>query len=98
MFVAKKLREQNITGYVIYMFQVEDVIRAYGLDLERICEEYLPRFQYSDEQLRQEKEWYEALIRMMREEGKEQSGHFFAHLRKFFIFPGFGCLCAFPRV
>ena len=75
MFVAKKLREQNITGYVIYMFQVEDVIRAYGLDLERICEEYLPRFQYSDEQLRQEREWYEALIRMMREEGVQQSGH-----------------------
>ena len=75
MFVAQKLRAQNITGYVIYMFQVEDVIRAYELDLERICREYLPRFQYSEEQLRQEREWYDALIRMMHEEGTQQSGH-----------------------
>lgn len=75
MFVAQKLRAQNITGYVIYMFQVEDVIRAYALDLDRISQEYLPRFQYSDEQLCQEREWYEALIRMMNEEGVRQSGH-----------------------
>ena len=52
MFVAQKLRAQNITGYVIYMFQVEDVIRAYALDIDRICQEYLPRFQFSDDQLR----------------------------------------------
>ena len=75
MFVAQKLRAQNITGYVIYMFQVEDVIRAYALDIDRICQEYLPRFQLSDDQLRQEREWYEALIRMMREEGVQQAGH-----------------------
>lgn len=57
------------------MYQVEDLVRAYGLDADRIVAEWLPRFFYNDEQMAQAKEWYESLIRMMREEGKEQTGH-----------------------
>lgn len=75
MIVAQKLRKQNISAYIIYMFQVEDVIRAYGLDLDRICKEYLPRFQYSPEQIDGQRDWYAGLIRMMQEEGVQESGH-----------------------
>lgn len=75
MFVAQKLRSQSVAAYIIYMYQVEDLMRAYGLDAERIAAEYLPRFGYDEEQMRQAREWYEALARMMREEGKEESGH-----------------------
>ena len=57
------------------MYQVEDLVRAYGLDAGRIAAEYLPRFRYDEEQMRQAREWYEALARMMREEGKEERGH-----------------------
>jgi hypothetical protein len=57
------------------MFQVEDIIRAYGLDIERICKEYLPRFQYTEEQIADQREWYTGLIRMMQEEGVQESGH-----------------------
>ena len=75
MIVAQKLRKQNITAYIIYMFQVEDIIRAYGLDIERICNEYLPRFQYTEEQIADQREWYAGLIRMMQEEGVQENGH-----------------------
>ena len=75
MFVAQKLRSQSVSAYLIYMYQVEDLIRAYGLDAERIAAEYLPRFGYDEEQLKQAKEWYESLARMMKEEGKEETGH-----------------------
>ena len=75
MYVAQKLREKNITGYVIYMYQVEDVIRAYSLDLDRIKEEYLPRFQYTPEQKEKVAEWYGNLISMMREENVQEKGH-----------------------
>ena len=75
MFVAQKLRSQSISAYLIYMYQVEDVIRAYGLDVDRIAAEYLPRFGYDEEQMKQAREWYESLARMMREEGKEEKGH-----------------------
>ena len=57
------------------MYQVEDLIRAYGLDAERIAAEYLPRFGYDEKQMKEAKEWYESLVRMMKEEGKEEAGH-----------------------
>ena len=57
------------------MYQVEDLVRAYGLDADRIAAEYLPRFGYDETQMKEAKEWYESLARMMREEGKEGSGH-----------------------
>ena len=57
------------------MYQVEDLIRAYGLDADRIAAEYLPRFGYGEKQMKEAKEWYESLVRMMKEEGKEEAGH-----------------------
>ena len=60
MIVAQKLRKQNISAYIIYMFQVEDIIRAYGLDVDRICNEYLPRFQYTKEQIADQRDKYSA--------------------------------------
>lgn len=75
MFIAQKLRAQSVSAYLIYMYQVEDLVRAYGLDTDRIAAEYLPRFDYDEKQMQQAKEWYESLVRMMREEGKEEAGH-----------------------
>ena len=57
------------------MYQVEDLVRAYGLDADRIAAEYLPRFGYDGQQMKEAREWYESLVRMMKEEGKEQTGH-----------------------
>ena len=75
MYIAKKLRGQSVSAYLIYMYQVEDLIRAYGLDADRIAAEYLPRFGYDEKQMKEAREWYESLARMMKEEGKEASGH-----------------------
>ena len=75
MFIAQKLRSQSVSAYLIYMYQVEDLIRAYGLDADRIASDYLSRFGYDEEQMKQAKEWYESLARMMREEGKQEAGH-----------------------
>jgi len=75
MFVAQKLRQQNVVAYALYMFQVEDVIRAFGLDADRIRSEYLPRFGYDAEQTTAAAEWYGHLARMMREEGVSEKGH-----------------------
>ncbi|MCR4921100.1 MAG: DUF4924 family protein [Bacteroidaceae bacterium] len=75
MLVAKKLRRQNVTAYVVYMFQVEDIIRAYNLDVDRIAAEYLPRFGYDADQMKEAVEWYAGLARMMREEGCTETGH-----------------------
>ena len=51
------------------------MIRAYGLDADRIATEYLPRFGYDEAQMEQARVWYDSLARMMREEGKQETGH-----------------------
>ena len=33
MFVSKQLKEKNIAEYLIYMWQIEDLIRANGCDI-----------------------------------------------------------------
>ena len=48
MYIAKKLRKENITAYIIYMFQVEDMLRACQLDMEQVERSYLARFGYEE--------------------------------------------------
>ncbi|MBP3843404.1 MAG: DUF4924 family protein [Prevotella sp.] len=75
MFIAQELRQKNIVEYLLYMWQVEDIIRAYDCSLSRIRKEYISRFDYSDEQLEDMTDWYGDLVTMMNQEGKRQSGH-----------------------
>ena len=50
MYIAQELRKKNIAEYLLYMWQVEDLLRAYGCSLSRIRREYIERFDYTDEQ------------------------------------------------
>lgn len=75
MFVAKELRKKSIAEYLLYMWQVEDIIRAYGCSLAVIRKQYIDKFNYTDDQKDEEIDWFGNLIRMMNEEGKRESGH-----------------------
>lgn len=57
------------------MWQVEDIIRAYGCSLPVIRKQYIDRFDYTDDQKAEELDWFGNLIRMINEEGKRESGH-----------------------
>ncbi len=57
------------------MWQIEDTIRAYNLDIDKIASDYIPKFQLDDKRNEELKGWYENLIQMMREEGMEEQGH-----------------------
>lgn len=75
MFIAKKIREKSIAEYLLYMWQMEDLIRAFGCSLTRVRNEYIDRFDYTEEQKDEEEDWFGDLIRMMNQEGKRQGGH-----------------------
>ncbi|MDE5636050.1 MAG: DUF4924 family protein [Muribaculaceae bacterium] len=75
MIIASQKRKENIAEYLLYMWQVEDLIRANNLDIEKIKTNIIDRYQLSDDQRKQMTEWYESLIDMMRREGIEQKGH-----------------------
>ncbi len=75
MLIAKKTKENNIAEHVIYMFQIEDLIRANNLDLDSIINGIIAP-QISDEALLKEyTAWYAGLIKQMKSEGIEKQGH-----------------------
>ena len=75
MFVQKELREKNIAEYLLYMWQVEDMIRAAGLDSDRLYETVIKSSGRSETDCAEWKQWYDDLIGMMRVEGKTEHGH-----------------------
>lgn len=75
MFISQELRKKNIAEYLLYMWQVEDLIRAYGCSLSRIRREYVERFDYTDGQKEEMTDWYGNLVRMMNQEGCREKGH-----------------------
>jgi len=75
MLIAQRTKESNIAEHVIYMFQIEDLIRANEFDLDRILESII-RPQISDDLLLdQYTKWYADLIKQMRMERIESKGH-----------------------
>lgn len=75
MFIAQELRKNNIAEYLLYMWQIEDTIRAFNCSLSRIRHEYIACFDYSEEQRDEEIDWFGNLIRMMNQEGCRRQGH-----------------------
>lgn len=75
MYIAQQLRKNNIAEYLLYMWQVEDLMRAYQCSLGRVRREYIDRFNYTDEQKEEMTDWYGDLIRMMNQEGCREHGH-----------------------
>lgn len=75
MYISQELRKRNIAEYLLYMWQVEDIIRAYGCSLARIRREYIDRFDYTDEQKEEMADWYGNLVSMMNSEGCRENGH-----------------------
>ena len=75
MFIAEQLKKKSVAEYLLYMWQVEDTLRAYDLDVERMAREYIPQFGLDAEKSEALRGWYESLIEMMREEGVTEKGH-----------------------
>lgn len=75
MFISQKLRKENIAEYLLYMWQIEDIIRAYDCYLPAIRREYISKFDLSDDDRDDLIDWYSNIIRMMTEEGCREAGH-----------------------
>lgn len=76
MFTASAKKKENIAEYLLYMWQIEDIIRASQLDIDRIQHEIIDQYSgLTDEQRKQLRDWYESLIDMMRTEGVTEKGH-----------------------
>ena len=75
MYIASKKRKENIAEYILYMWQVEDIIRANNCDIDLIKDRIIDRPGLDEAQRQEMTQWYESLIDMMRREGVTRSGH-----------------------
>lgn len=75
MIIADKLKVTNRAEYLLYLWQVEDLLRVYQCDADRIQDEYLSKFDLTDAQRQATRQWYSDLCEMMRSEGKKEHGH-----------------------
>lgn len=75
MIIARKKKKENIAEYIIYMWQLEDLVRAYDFDLEKIYNEIVEKYQESDSVKLEIKDWYRSLIDAMINEGLKEKGH-----------------------
>lgn len=75
MIIAQQKRKENIAEYLLYMWQVEDLIRANQLDIDQIRRTLIDQYQQPEEIKQQIIQWYEELIEMMHSESVTESGH-----------------------
>lgn len=73
MKIAQQLKNENISEYLIYMWQVEDLIRANRCNMDQLRQNIISR--YPQEEQSALEEWYENLVEMMRVEGVMEKGH-----------------------
>lgn len=75
MLIAKELRKKNIIEYLLYMWQIEDLMRAFNLNMDMVEEKIIKPYQLPEKETQTLFDWYESIIEMMRSENVQQSGH-----------------------
>jgi hypothetical protein len=75
MIIAEAKKRENIAEYVLYMYQVEDIIRAFKFDMSLIEKHIVNQYKLNDEIKEKIKSWYQSLIDLMVYEQIEEKGH-----------------------
>jgi hypothetical protein len=79
MIVAQQKRKENIVEYLLYMWQVEDLIRACRFDIDRIDKQIISQYDQPEDVKNEIRTWYDGLMDMMRREGITEQGHIRKH-------------------
>ena len=75
MIIAQQKRKENIAEYLLYLWQVEDLLRACRLDIDIVDKMIISRYDVDDKTRHEIREWYESLIQMMEMENVRDRGH-----------------------
>jgi len=75
MLIAQEKKKTNIAEYILYMWQIEDIIRSHHFDLTQITETVISKFNAPKEVQYDMKLWYQNLIEQMMKEGISDKGH-----------------------
>lgn len=75
MLIARQKKQENIAEYLLYMWQLEDILRSYELDIDKVQQSLIDPVYHTEEEKKEARDWYEGLIMMMKSEGIQKEGH-----------------------
>lgn len=76
MDIAQAKRRENIAEYILYLWQLEDLVRALQFSPEAIYSQLVaPRKELPEDQKSALLMWYMDLANLLQQEGKEEKGH-----------------------
>ena len=75
MDIAQSKRKENIAEYILYLWQIEDLLRALQFSPEAIYSQLVAPRQIEEEQKHVYLLWYMDIVNLLKKENKEESGH-----------------------
>ncbi|MBQ6581715.1 MAG: DUF4924 family protein [Alistipes sp.] len=75
MDIAQTKRKENIAEYILYLWQIEDLLRALQFSPEAIYSQLVAPRDVEEEQKHIFLLWYMDIVNLLRKEGKDESGH-----------------------
>lgn len=75
MYIALNKRKENIAEYILYLWQLEDLLRALQFSPEAIFSQLVAPRDLSEQEQMQLLEWYMDVAQLIRSEGKAEGGH-----------------------
>lgn len=75
MDIAQQKRKENIAEYILYLWQIEDLLRALDFNPERIRQVLVAPRGFSESRATLFESWYVELGNLLIKEGKRESGH-----------------------
>jgi hypothetical protein len=75
MLIAQRKLKENIAEYILYLWQIEDLLRALNFDKDSIFKTLVEPLNVSKEKKQETLYWYLSIIDLLKEEKKERFGH-----------------------
>ena len=73
--IADRKKSQNIGEYLVYMYQMEDLIRSYQGNMEEIGQYVVSHYPVSEAEKERIKTWFAGLAASMKQQELMQKGH-----------------------
>ena len=75
MFIAQEKKKSNIIEYVLYLWQVENIIRACQFDVNIIEQNVINQMGLDANEKSLVIDWYTDLVKQMKSQALQQDGH-----------------------
>ncbi len=73
--VARQKLQENVAEFIIYMYQMEDLIRIYEFNLDDIRKYVIHHFPVAENEKNTIRDWFADIIRRMDSQGIRERGH-----------------------